>query len=273
MLGVGVVVDAGRLGEERVDPVAGDDQPGGEVAVGPVGAHAHDAPAVVAQQAGGGGRAHQHRPGIGGLRRQPGVEVGAQRRAPVVGGLAPGRGAEVEGEGLGVGHHHRAAPGDPALHGDLLPPAWDEGVEDAAVHHAAVHVLRARERAPFEQADLLPGSGEHQRRGRAGRTGAHHDHVEVEALGSVDDGHLRRRSGEIPPGGHPAGPWPSSCFGHDVTPSRRASASTSAGASVTRARSAIDIIGQLASVLTAMTWSGDPRPAVCCTAPEMPNAR
>ena len=46
-----------------------------------------------------------------------------------------------------------------------------------------------------------------------------------------------------------------------------------AAPSLTMARSAIAIIGQLGSRFTATTWAGSPRPMTCWTAPEMPNAR
>ena len=74
----------------------------------------------------------------------------------------------------------------------------------------------------------------------------------------------------------PAGPAPTTIdvvVAAQPSEARRSSASSTALASVTTARSAICIIGQCGSVLTLMMWAGVPRPAVCCTAPLIPNAR
>ena len=181
-----VRVHARFLGQEGVDPVGGDHDVGVQVAVGAVGAHAdHLAPArrgtrtrsapaagagrpgtarpvrptgligrtvrVVAleDQAGGGGRAGQLCACVGGLARQPGVEIGPEGGRTVVGRLAPGLGPEVDGHRLGLGQHHRLAARHPPLDRHLVGPVGHQVVEDAAVDHPAVHVLRPGKRPPF----------------------------------------------------------------------------------------------------------------------------
>ena len=175
-----------------------------------------------------------------GLAGEPVVEVGTVGGGPVVRRPAPRLGAEVDGQRLGLGEHHRRAAGDPTLDRRLLPPLRVQAVEDARVDDAAVHVLAAGERAPLEQEHRPPGAGEDGRRARTGRAGAD------------DDGVVVRLSAP------------------DAAPP---SASSTALASATTARSAICIIGQCGSVLTLTMWSGAPSPAVCCTAPLMPKAR
>ena len=144
------------------------------------------------------------------LSGQPRVEVGAERGAAVVRRLAPRRRAVVDGEGLGLGHDHRAAAGDPPLHRRLLPPARDQRVEDAAVDDAAVHVLRAGERAPLEQADPAcrrgpaparrsSRPGRHRRRSRRSRERRRRDRRRRPAsgIGCVLRGAGRQAAGQL----------------------------------------------------------------------------
>src|SRR5690606_31255280 len=129
------------LGDERVDPVAGDDHAGGQVAVGTVGSHPDDravGPVAVTQQTGHGGRRDQGGAGGHGVLCQPGVEVGSVGGRAVVGRLAPGAAAVVDGQRPVLGEDHGGAAGHPALHGGLGPPLGDDLVEDASVDDAAV---------------------------------------------------------------------------------------------------------------------------------------
>ena len=66
-----------------------------------------------------------------------------------VGRLAPGLGPEVDGHRLGLGQHHRLAARHPPLDRHLVGPVGHQVVEDAAVDHPAVHVLRPGKRPPF----------------------------------------------------------------------------------------------------------------------------
>ena len=234
----------GLLREEAVDAVARDHDRGVEITVGTVGRDARDPSPLVAQQAGGGGRTHEEHPIGLGLRCEPVVPVGTVRGRAVVGRMAPCRAAVVDRERLGVGQHHGRAASDPTLDRRLLPPLRMELIEDARVDDAAVHVLRARERAAFEQDHRVTLAGEHRGRRRTGRAGPDDDDVEG-----------RRRSRQT----------------SRSVPNRRFSSASVSLASLTTARSAIAIIGQCGSVLTLMMWSGWPSPLVCCTAPLTPN--
>ena len=176
VLGPRMSVQPGLLGQERVDPVTGDHDGRPHLAPRPVGAHA-DGAGSLAHEAGGGGRGDQHGAGGLSLPGQPGIEVGAQRRAAVVRGAGPGLGSEVDAQRLRGREHHRRPPGDPALDRHLLPPARDELVEDPAVHDAAVHVLAAGERAPLEEGDVPAGASQHQGGGGARRPGSDHDRI------------------------------------------------------------------------------------------------
>ena len=120
------------------------------------------------------------------------------------------------------------------------PLPTEQVVEHARVDDPAVDVLRPRERATLEEARRDARARELQGRDRPGRSRADDDDLEVGR--------------------------------HVASASRRRMARSVDAASATTARSAMAIIGQAASVLTATMRAGVPRPAVCWTAPEMPNA-
>ena len=234
--GIDLAVETGLLGEEAVHAIAGDHEAGMQVTVGTVGGDSSDVAPLVAQQAGGRGGAHQLRAVGLGLARQPVVPVGSERRGAVVRRLGPVRRSEVDGEGLGVGEHHRGATRDPTLDGRLVPPLGVQLVEDARVHDAAVHVLRSRERTTFEQDHRVALAGQHGRRRGASRTGTDDDHV--------DRRHVRLED-------HDAS-WADAGPLSIAASSRRSSSSSVSLASATMARSDIVIIGQCGSVLTLM---------------------
>ena len=121
VLGAGMGVQPCFLGQERVDPIAGDNDLRAYVTVA-IGAYStHDAPAVVQQSSGGGGH-HQRGPGRHCLLGKPAVEVRSVSREPVVWRLASRGGAIVDTQALMAGEQHGSTPGDPALGGHALPP-------------------------------------------------------------------------------------------------------------------------------------------------------
>ena len=192
----------GLLGQERVHAIAGDHDPGADVASGPVGAHPGDPPVRVPQQTGG------HRGGDQpGARRdrlagQPGVEVGAVGGHPVVGRAVPGTGPVIDGHRLGRRHHHGGAPGHPPLYRHLGPPLRHDLVENPPVDDAAVDVLRAGEGPALEEDHIAARPGQLQCRGRPGGPGADDHRV---------DGDQFSRHGLLPPAVGPlpqAGPFP-----------------------------------------------------------------
>ena len=92
----------GLLGQERVDPVAGDDHLGPELGAVAVGAHADHPAAAVAEQPGGHGGGEQAGPGLGGLGRPARQsKCGPQGGHAVVGGGTPGLGPVVDRQRLG----------------------------------------------------------------------------------------------------------------------------------------------------------------------------
>ena len=246
VVGLGRRIEPGFLGQEAVHPITGDDHLGRQVAVRTIGPNPDHATLAIADQPGHCGRADEFGSGHLGVAGQPMVEIGAVGGGTVVRRLTPVLGAEVDGQRLGRGHHHRRATRDPSLYRGLVPPPRDQLVEDPRVNNPAVHVLTAGERAPLEQNDPQAGPCRDERRAGACRPGTDDDYVDVWS---------RHR-----------GPF-------EVSPSSVARASRTSLASATIARSASCIIGQWGSVFTLMMWSGRPRPDVCCTAPEMAKAR
>ena len=230
VLGVGVLVEAGLLGEKAVHPVARNHHACGEVAVGSVGAHPGDRAVGCANEAGDSGAGDDLGAGSFGVAGQPVVPVGPVGGGAVVGRGAPGLASKVDGEGLGGGEQHRAAPGDPALDGGFLPPVGDQVVEDARVDHPAVHVLAAGERAALDENHVEARTRRSD--GCAAACGAAADDDDVDV-------------------------------GHARSASNRSRWSRVELASATMARSASFIIGQWASVLTLIVWSGLPSPLVC----------
>ena len=188
MGGVGVTEQAGFLGQKRVDPVAGHDHPGPQLGTLAVGAHADHPTAAVAHQAGGHRGGEQPGPGVGGLARQPRVELGPQSGHAVERRRPPRLGSEVDRQRLGSGHHHGRPADHPPLDRHLVPPFGDDAVENPSVDHPAVDVLRPGERSPLHQYHRATGPGQGQGRGRPGRTGSHHDCVEVSASAASVDG-------------------------------------------------------------------------------------
>ncbi len=153
--------------------------------------------------------------------------------------------------------------------GRLLPPRRDEIVEHLRVDDAAEEVLRARVRAPLEQADRSARPRQHEG-GGASRRGRRRRRRRQSAPPRCRRGALPRGALLGPDAARPPPVIAASAAGS--APAGPPAPAATAGASATRARSAIDIIGQLRSRLTEMTWSGEPRPPTCCAAPEMPRA-
>ena len=170
----------GLLGQERVHPVRGNHRPGPYFSVGTVSTHPGHLATGTAEQPGRHRRGDQVGPGRHRVVRQPAVEVAAERGHPVVRRLAPGLRPVVHRQGLRAGQRHRAPPDHPALHRHLLPPARDHLVQDPAVDHAAVDVLRPGERAAFQQHHGPARAGQGQRGG--GPRGARPDHDRVQDL-------------------------------------------------------------------------------------------
>ena len=197
---VGARQQPGLLGQEGVHSVAGDHDPGVNVAARPVGAHAGDPAGRIPQQAGGHRRSHQLGTRRDRLTGQPGVEIGAIGRHPVVRRAIPGVAAVVDGQRLGRRHQHGGPPGHPALYRRLRPPPRHDLVQDPPVHHAAVDVLRAGEDPALYQHHVPAGPGQLERRRRTRGPGTD-DH-------GVDGRHVIRH-GSPPSPGSPAPPEPS----------------------------------------------------------------
>ena len=239
----------GLLGQERVDPVAGDDHRGVELGPVTVGAHADHPAGAVADQPGGHRGGHQPGPGrrwpCRPARRRSGTAAWSCRcRGPSprrrCGSRRTATGSRSSSWWSGAPPTARPAPPPtssarcrraPGRRRPRRRRSWRPG--------------RARARPGRPTARPGPGPGRPTTRPvRRPTTTA--SNVEDLRHGRSSGCRTRRRR----------------------RPRRRASSTSSARASVTRPRSAMAVIGHDGSVLTLTTWRGAPRPPVCCAAPE-----
>ena len=230
----------------------------------PVGAHPDHPSGGVPQQAGGDRRgdqpgARRHR-----LGRQPAVEVGPAGGHPVVRGRPPRlpSGSRPTPTGSRSSSWSSGAPPS-ARPGTSLPPVGQRPRRAPGRRPPRRRRSSTRGTGPARPGPPTgrPGPGPGRRPTRPGRRRPPRRRSRVD-LGGPPGSAIDRPSGRGSTLRRPG----------RRRRSGRASSTSSAGASVTRPRSAMAVIGHDGSVLTLTTWRGAPSPPTCWVAPDTPKA-
>ena len=154
-------LQSGFLGQEGIDPIAGDHHLAVNVAL--LAAHSHpDNAAIVPQHVVHHRRSQQQCTRCFGLRRQPAIKFGPQHGKAVIRrrGVTLARTTEIQRHRRGRRHKGNVAAGDIAFDRGLLPPVGNQFIENgAAVKHCAGHIFRAGIFAAFQQQHLEASAG------------------------------------------------------------------------------------------------------------------